>query len=46
VAQALPGCRVARLGAPRIPVGYSPPLEAQARIDADAVVGAALELLR
>jgi pyruvate dehydrogenase E1 component beta subunit len=46
VAQAVPGCRVARLGAPRIPVGYSPPLEAQARIDADAVVGAALELLR
>ena len=45
-AQAVPGCRVARLGAPRIPVGYSPPLEAQARVDADAVVGAALELLR
>ncbi|HTP71522.1 MAG TPA: transketolase C-terminal domain-containing protein [Burkholderiaceae bacterium] len=45
-AQAVPGCRVARLGGPRIPVGYSPPLEAQARIDADAVVGAALELLR
>ena len=26
------GCRVRRLGAPRIPVGYSPVLEAQSRI--------------
>jgi pyruvate dehydrogenase E1 component beta subunit len=38
------GCRVARLGAPRIPVGYAAPLEAQARITADAVVRAAREL--
>jgi pyruvate/2-oxoglutarate/acetoin dehydrogenase E1 component len=34
------GCRVRRLGAPRIPVGYAPVLEAQARVDADAVVAA------
>ena len=46
VAQALPGCRVARLGAPRIPVGYSLPLEAQSRIDEAAVVEAARALLR
>jgi pyruvate dehydrogenase E1 component beta subunit len=45
VAQALRTCRVARLGAPRIPVGYSAPLEAQARVDAAAVVDAARRLL-
>jgi pyruvate dehydrogenase E1 component beta subunit len=28
------GCPVRRLGAPRIPVGYAPTLEAAARIDA------------
>ena len=39
------GCRVARLGAPRIPVGYSPVLEAQSRIGAEAVVAAARKLL-
>jgi len=33
VAEAI-GCAVARLGAPRIPVGYAPTLEAEARIDA------------
>jgi pyruvate dehydrogenase E1 component beta subunit len=38
------GCRVMRLGAPRIPVGYAAALEAQARIAADAVVHAAREL--
>jgi pyruvate dehydrogenase E1 component beta subunit len=37
-------CRVARLGAPRIPVGYAASLEAQARISVDAVVRAAREL--
>ena len=37
------GCRVARLGAPRIPVGYAAALEAQARISVDAVVRAARE---
>ena len=26
------GCKVARLGAPRIPVGYAPVLEAQSRV--------------
>ena len=39
------GCRVARLGAPRIPVGYAPVLEAQARIDAEAVAAAARRLV-
>ena len=36
---------VRRLGAPRIPVGYAPVLEAQARIDAAATVQAAKRLL-
>ena len=39
------GCRVARRGAPRIPVGYSPGLEAQARIDVADVVASARRLL-
>jgi pyruvate/2-oxoglutarate/acetoin dehydrogenase E1 component len=39
------GCRIARLGAPRIPVGYSPVLEAQSRIGVEAVVAAAQKLL-
>ena len=34
-------CKVRRLGAPRVPVGYSPVLEAQSRIDAEAVAAAA-----
>ena len=34
------GCRVRRLGAPRIPVGYAPVLEAQSRISADVVAAA------
>ena len=37
--------RVARLGAPRIPVGYAPVLEAESRIGADAVARAAQRLL-
>ena len=39
------GCRVARLGAPRIPVGYAPVLEAQSRIGAEAIAAAARKLL-
>ncbi len=39
------GCRIRRLGAPRIPVGYAPVLEAQARVGAQAVVDGALALL-
>jgi len=35
------GCRVRRLGAPRIPVGYAPVLEAQSRVGVDAIVAAA-----
>ncbi len=39
------GCRVARLGAPRIPVGYATSLETLARITPAAVVQAAFNLL-
>ncbi len=39
------GCRIARLGAPRIPVGYAPVLEAQSRVDAEAIAAAARRLL-
>lgn len=38
------GCRVRRLGAPRVPVGYAPVLEAQARVSAGDVVEAARAL--
>ena len=40
------GIPVRRLGAPRIPVGYAPVLEAQARISMEATVQAARQLLR
>jgi pyruvate dehydrogenase E1 component beta subunit len=40
------GCPVKRLGAPRIPVGYAPTLEAEARIDAGRIAGAARDWLR
>jgi len=39
VAEAL-GCPVKRLGAPRIPVGYAPTLEAEARIDSNKIARA------
>jgi pyruvate/2-oxoglutarate/acetoin dehydrogenase E1 component len=39
------GCRVARLGAPRIPVGYAPVLEAQSRVGPEAIAAAARKLL-
>ncbi len=39
------GARVKRLGAPRIPVGYSPVLEAQSRISVDAVAAAVRAML-
>ena len=38
------GCRIARLGAPRIPVGYAASLEAEARIDVPRIVAAARAL--
>jgi pyruvate dehydrogenase E1 component beta subunit len=38
--------RVARLGAPRAPVGYAPGLEAQARIGPEKIVAAAQALMR
>jgi pyruvate dehydrogenase E1 component beta subunit len=40
------GCRVARLGAPRIPVGYAPVLEAQSRVSAQRIVERAKLLTR
>ena len=40
------GCRVKRLGAPRIPVGYAATLEEASRVRPAAIVAAALELLR
>jgi len=39
------GCKVRRLGAPRIPVGYAPVLEAQSRIGAREIAAAAHALL-
>lgn len=39
------GCRVARRGAPRIPVGYAPVLEAQSRVGTAQIVDAARALL-
>lgn len=38
------GCRVARLGAPRIPVGYATALEAEARISVPQIIEAAISL--
>lgn len=39
------GCRVARLGAPRIPVGYAPVLEAESRLSPQKIATAARRLL-
>ncbi len=39
------GCRVARLGAPRIPVGYAPVLEAESRLTPEKIALAARRLL-
>jgi pyruvate/2-oxoglutarate/acetoin dehydrogenase E1 component len=40
------GCKVRRLGAPRIPVGYAPVLEAQSRLSAADIAQAARNLLK
>ena len=40
------GAKVARLGAPRIPVGYAPALEDESRAGAEKVAAAARALLR
>jgi pyruvate dehydrogenase E1 component beta subunit len=40
------GARVARLGAPRIPVGYAPTLEAEARVGVSQIVAAAQKLVQ
>ena len=40
------GCKVKRLGAPRIPVGYAPVLEAESRITAEQVMAAAHAMLK
>ncbi|MBI5718332.1 MAG: alpha-ketoacid dehydrogenase subunit beta [Burkholderiales bacterium] len=39
------GCRIARLGAPRIPVGYAPALEAESRLTPEKIALAARRLL-
>ena len=39
------GCRVARLGAPRIPVGYAQVLENESRLSSEKIADAALALL-
>ncbi|TMJ30675.1 MAG: hypothetical protein E6G95_04815, partial [Alphaproteobacteria bacterium] len=39
------GCRIARLGAPRIHVGFAPELEAVVRIRAQDIVQAAIAIL-
>jgi acetoin:2,6-dichlorophenolindophenol oxidoreductase subunit beta len=39
------GCKVKRLGAPRIPVGYAPVLEAQSRVTAEHIAAAARAML-
>ena len=39
------GCKVRRLGAPRVPVGYAPTLVVQARVSADAIAAAAAGML-
>jgi pyruvate/2-oxoglutarate/acetoin dehydrogenase E1 component len=45
VAETVGGCKVRRLGAPRIPVGYAPVLEAQSRVTASDIAAAARGLL-
>lgn len=40
------GAKVARLGAPRIPVGYAPALEDESRVEAEKVAAAARALLQ
>jgi len=40
------GCAVKRLGAPRIPVGYSPALESESRVDAGKIAACARHWLR
>jgi pyruvate dehydrogenase E1 component beta subunit len=40
------GCRIRRLGAPRIPSGYSRPLEDESRVTAAAIAAAARALVR
>jgi pyruvate/2-oxoglutarate/acetoin dehydrogenase E1 component len=44
IAELAPEVRLARLGALRIPVGYSPGLEAQARLTPDAIAARAWAL--
>jgi pyruvate dehydrogenase E1 component beta subunit len=40
------GCRVRRLGAPRIPVGYATTLEEASRVRPAAIAAAALEMMK
>ena len=44
VAEEIPGVKVARLGAPRIPIPYAPPLEDTVRVTAEMIIGAVKRL--
>jgi pyruvate/2-oxoglutarate/acetoin dehydrogenase E1 component len=44
VAEEIPGVKVARLGAPRIPIPYAPPLENTVRVTAETIIGAVKRL--
>ena len=43
-AEEIPGVKVARLGAPRIPIPYAPPLEDMVRVTAEMIIGAVKRL--
>ena len=43
-AEEIAGLRVARLGAPRIPIPYAPPLEDTVRVTAEDIIGAVKRL--
>ena len=43
-AEEILGVRVARLGAPRIPIAYAPPLEETVRVTAEMIIGAVKRL--
>jgi pyruvate dehydrogenase E1 component beta subunit len=44
VAEEIPGVKVARLGAPRTPIPYAPPLEDTVRVTAEMIIGAVKRL--
>ncbi|MDE0811276.1 MAG: alpha-ketoacid dehydrogenase subunit beta [Alphaproteobacteria bacterium] len=44
VVEEIPGMKIARLGAPRIPIPYAPPLEDTVRVTAEMIIGAVKRL--